>query len=86
MPWPAASLASSGISPFNSDLGALVLEEGGAGRTEQAGEFRPGIGFAHVDDPHRLDPRLGRLDAEGRGSSPVSTQRQNLRSAVNRKC
>src|SRR5271167_612009 len=26
-------------------LCALVLEEGGAGRTIEAGEFRPGIGF-----------------------------------------
>ena len=46
------------------DLGLLVLEEGRPGRAEHAGEFRPGIGGAHVDDPDRLDPRPRRLDAE----------------------
>ena len=49
---------------FQFGLGFLMLEEGGAGRAEYAGEFRPGIGGAHVDDPHRLDPRPRRLDAE----------------------
>ena len=63
-PWPIASLASSGISPFEFGLGLLVLEEGGAGRAEHAGELGPGIGRAHVDDPHRLDPWPRRLDAE----------------------
>jgi hypothetical protein len=41
-----------------------MLEEGGAGRTEHASEFRPRIGRAHIDDLHRLDPGLGRLNAE----------------------
>ena len=63
-PWPIASLASSGIRPFSSTLGPLMLEEGRAGGAEYAGEFRPGIGRAHVDDPDSLDPRPRRLDAE----------------------
>ena len=44
-----------------------MLEEGGAGRTEDACEFRPGIGRAHIDDPDRLDPWSRRLDAEQTG-------------------
>jgi hypothetical protein len=28
------------------------------------GEFCPGIGATHIDDTDRLDPRLGRFDAE----------------------
>ncbi len=53
-----------GHQPLELDLGPLVLEEGGAGRAEHAGEFRPGIGRAHVDDPDRFDPWSRRLDAE----------------------
>ena len=45
-------------------LRALVFEEGGTRRAIEAGEFRPGVGVAHVDDPDGLDPRLRRLDAE----------------------
>src|SRR5271163_19159 len=62
-PCPLASLVSSGISPFNSAFGALVFEDGGAGRAERARGFGPGIGFAHVDDPNCLDPRRGWFDA-----------------------
>ena len=40
-------------------LGPLVVEEGRAGGAEEAGELRPGIGLAHVDDPNRLDPGRG---------------------------
>src|ERR1700723_1621436 len=39
-----------GHQPIQLDLGSLMFEEGGAGRAEQAGDFGPGIGFAHVDD------------------------------------
>ena len=52
-----------GHQPFQLRLGALVFEEGGAGRAEQARDFGPGIGFAHVDDPNCLDPRRGWFDA-----------------------
>src|SRR5271168_2332378 len=57
-------LSVLGHQPFQLRLGALVSEEGGAGRSEQAGDFSPGIGFAHVDDSHRLDSRLWGFDAE----------------------
>src|ERR1700733_3415113 len=53
-----------GHQPFQLCLGALVFEEGGAGGAEQTGEFGPGIGFAHVDDPYRLDSRLRGFGAE----------------------
>src|ERR1700722_8717214 len=53
-----------GHQAFELRLGSLVFEEGGAGRTEQAGGFSPGIGFAHVDDSHRFDSRPRGFDAE----------------------
>src|SRR6266702_1571545 len=43
-------------------LGILMLEVSLARASKHAREFRPGIGCAHVDDPHRLDPRARRLD------------------------
>ena len=43
-------------------LGFLVLEMRLSGANKDAGEFRPGIGGAHVDDAHRLNARLRRLD------------------------
>src|SRR5271170_2846459 len=52
-----------GHQPFQLNLGSLVFKEGGAGRAEYTGDFGPGIGFAHVDDPNCLDPRRGRFDA-----------------------
>src|SRR5262249_20614126 len=45
-------------------LGILVLEVSLARAPKHAGEFRPGIGCAHVDDPHRFDPRAGRLESK----------------------
>src|SRR5271169_3110207 len=33
------------------ELGPLVVEKGGTGRAEEAGELGPRIGLAHVDDP-----------------------------------
>ena len=49
---------------FEFGLGSLVLEKGGRVSAKEAGEFRPGIGRAHVDDPDRLDPRPWRLNTE----------------------
>src|SRR5277367_2552710 len=74
-----------GHQPFQLRLGALVFEEGGAGRAEQAGDFGPGIGFAHVDDPNCLDPRRGWFDAV-RARLLLWTQRQKRFSQVSRKC
>src|ERR1700722_18546270 len=34
---------------FELGLGSLMVEKGGTGRAEEAGELRPRIGFAHVD-------------------------------------
>src|SRR5262252_5861840 len=45
-------------------LGILMLEVSLARAPKHAGEFRPGVGCAHVDDPHRFDPRAGRLEPE----------------------
>ena len=45
-------------------FGPLCSRKAARVRAEYAGEFRPGIGRAHVDDPDSLDPRPRRLDAE----------------------
>ena len=49
---------------FKLGLGFLVLKIRSAGCPEYAGELGPGIGRAHVDDPHRLDARPRRFNAE----------------------
>src|SRR5258708_40215957 len=45
-------------------LGILMLKVSFARVPKHARELRPGIGCAHVDDPHRFDPRAGRLDSK----------------------
>src|SRR5215469_5375666 len=45
-------------------FGMLMLEVSLARAPEHVGEFRPGVGSTHVDDPHRFDPRAGRLDSK----------------------
>src|SRR6266436_6435699 len=42
----------------------FMIEKSRAGLAKHAGEFRPGIGGRHVDDPDRLDPGPGCLDPE----------------------
>src|ERR1700676_3838126 len=42
----------------------LMIEESPAGRTKAPGQFRPGIGRRHIDDPDRLHPGPWRLDSE----------------------
>src|ERR1017187_8483866 len=37
-----------GHQPFEFGFGSLMFEEGGARRTKHPGEFRPGIGPAHI--------------------------------------
>src|SRR5215470_1877352 len=44
-------------------LGVLMLEMGLACAPKYAGEFGPGIGRIHVDDPHRLNASSRWLDA-----------------------
>src|SRR6516225_6032299 len=39
-----------------------MVEEGRASCAEDAGKLRPRVGFAHVDDPNRLDPWSWRFD------------------------
>src|SRR5258707_6021691 len=45
-------------------LGILMLEVSLARAPKHAGKFRPGVGCAHVDNPHRFDSRAGRLEAK----------------------
>ena len=49
---------------FQFGLGSLVLEKCSPRAAKYTRKLRPGIGCAHVDDPHRLDSRPGRLDTE----------------------
>ena len=63
-PWPIASLASSGISPLSSALAFSCSRKAERVDAEHPGEFRPGIGSAHIDDPDGLDAWSGRLDTE----------------------
>ena len=42
----------------------LVLEVSASSTAKDAGEFGPGIGRAHVDDPHRINAGPRRIDAE----------------------
>src|SRR5262249_3272837 len=42
----------------------LMLEVSLARAPKDVGEFRPGIGRTHIDDPHRLDARRRRIDAK----------------------
>src|SRR6266478_2560014 len=45
-------------------LGILMLEVSLARAPKHASEFRPGIGCAHVDHPHRFDSWAGRLESK----------------------
>src|SRR5579863_4582595 len=45
-------------------LGPFMVEMGRAGLGKEAGELRPGIGRAHIDNADRLDPGFWRLDPE----------------------
>jgi hypothetical protein len=49
---------------FRVGLGALVLLMGRPSPPIGGGEFCPGIGDAHIDDPDRFQPWAWRLDAE----------------------
>ena len=45
-------------------LRILVFDKGRPGPAMHAGKLGPGIGRAHVDDPHRLDAGARWVDAE----------------------
>src|SRR5262245_4000322 len=49
---------------FELRLGVLMLEVGLSCAAKDVGEFRPGVGRAHVHDPHRLNASSWWLDAE----------------------
>jgi hypothetical protein len=48
-------------------LGLLVVEMRLVGLREDRGELRPSVRRSHVDNPHGLKPRLGRLDPKQLG-------------------
>ena len=59
-----ASLASSGISFFRSDLAPSCSLMGGRVRRKTAANSAQLLDEAHVDDADRLQPRPRRLDPE----------------------
>ena len=63
--------------PFELGLGLFVLEVGRPGPGKDAGEFCPGVGAAHINNPNRLDawfrwlrPQIG----EGARRSPRTSR------------
>ena len=85
MPWPIASLASSGISAFSSAFERSWSRKA-CRVAEQTGKFRPGVRGAHVDNPNRFDPGLWWLDTkQARGLAALDTAPE-LRSAVTMRC
>ena len=60
-PCPIASLASSGIKALSSLLARSWSAKASRVLRNSAGELRPGIRRAHVDDADRLDARPRRL-------------------------
>ena len=67
-------------------LGLFVLEISRTGPGKDPGELRPSIGGAHVDDANASIRGFGGSMPNRRGGSPLSTQRQNFRSAVMIRC
>jgi hypothetical protein len=49
---------------FELRLSILMREVGLSGAAKDVGEFGPGIGRGHVYDPHRLNARPRRFNAE----------------------
>ena len=52
---------------FELGFGLLVFEMGRPGSGKDARKLRPGIGCGHIHNPHRLKPRLRRLDPKELG-------------------
>src|SRR3954467_7993702 len=52
------------LEAFELSLRILMLTIRGSGAPKCTGEFRPGVGRAHVDDPHRLNAGARGFDAE----------------------
>ena len=75
MPWPIASLASSGIKPFNSVLDRSCSRNACRVFPKQTRKLRPGIGCAHVNNPDGLNPRPRRFNSEeARGLATLNLQ------------
>src|SRR5438128_1761298 len=73
-PVPDCLLGVLRHEPLELRLGGLVLEIGLARAPEHAGEFRPGVGRAHIDDTDRFNARPWRLGAEeARGLAALDT-------------
>ena len=77
IPWPIASLASSGMGLFNAAF-AFSCSRKAAWAPEDAGKLRPRIGKVHLDDADRLGPIFGGSAKSGsakkrRGGSPDSS-------------
>ena len=85
-PWPIASLASSGIRPLSSALAFSCSRK--AARVERNTPANSAQELEALMSTIRTASIRGRGGStpNRRGGSPLSTQRQNFFSAVNRRC
>ena len=84
MPWPMGSLASSGIRAFSSALDRscsrnAVLRNKSANSAQEFDALMSTIRTASIRG-------FGGSTPKTQGGSPLSTQRQNFRSAVTMRC
>src|SRR5258708_4628948 len=63
-PVPDRLLGVLGHDGLEVGLGPFMLEKCRAGGAKYGREIGPRVRRAHVDDPHRSDPRPGRLDPD----------------------
>ena len=85
-PCPIACLASSGIRAFSSVLACSCSAWIARVRAKTPANSAQAFRVHHVDDSDRLESRFWWVDPKRLGGSPLSTQRQNLRSAVTIRC
>ena len=86
MPWPIASLASSGIRPLSSILAFSCSRK--AERVDRNTPANSAQALEALMSTMRTASirGLGGSTPKSRGGSPLSTQRQNFFSAVTRRC
>src|SRR5450830_870490 len=59
---------------FEFHFGPFMLQEGRASLAKYPRQFGPGIGCAHINDPHRCDPGSGWFGAkQARGLATLNT-------------
>ena len=86
MPWPVASLASSGMSPFSSVLARSCSRWADRVAAKMPANSAQALEAVISTTRTAAIRGFGGSMPKGFGSSPLSTQRQNFRSAVTMRC